>query len=107
MRPEPKIERIFYNFREAQEFLDISHGTMYRLMKQGASFAQDWQEAGLLKGRPCSMDKRALNYHRCLPLLQRRGAPSLLFPLGKGKVTINHSHKPPRFSSWCVSYCQL
>jgi hypothetical protein len=30
-----KIERIFYNFRQAQEFLDISHGTMYQLMKQG------------------------------------------------------------------------
>jgi len=35
MRPEPKIDRIFYTFREAQEFLAISHGTMYQLMKQG------------------------------------------------------------------------
>ena len=30
-----KIERIFYTFREAQEFLNISHETLYRLMKQG------------------------------------------------------------------------
>jgi len=33
---EPKkIERIFYTFREAQEFLNISHQTLYELMKQG------------------------------------------------------------------------
>jgi len=36
IREEPKkIERIFYTFREAQEFLNISHDTMYRLMEQG------------------------------------------------------------------------
>ena len=31
-RPEKDIERIFLNFREAQEFLDISHQTLYGLM---------------------------------------------------------------------------
>ena len=36
MQPEPKkIERIFYTFTEAQEFLNISHQTLYELMKQG------------------------------------------------------------------------
>ena len=36
MRREPeKIERIFYTFQEAQEFLNISHQTLYELMEQG------------------------------------------------------------------------
>jgi len=36
IRREPKeIERIFYTFREAQEFLNVSHQTIYELMKQG------------------------------------------------------------------------
>ena len=35
MRPEPKIDRIFYTFHEAQDFLNISHETLYKLMKQG------------------------------------------------------------------------
>jgi len=36
IRQEPKkIERIFYTFQEAQEFLNISHQTLYELMKQG------------------------------------------------------------------------
>ena len=30
-----KIERIFYTFQEAQEFLNVSHQTIYELMKQG------------------------------------------------------------------------
>lgn len=30
-----EIERIFLNFREAQEFLNISHQTVYKLMKEG------------------------------------------------------------------------
>ncbi len=29
------IERIFYTFREAQEFLNVSHDTIYRLMEHG------------------------------------------------------------------------
>jgi len=33
-KPE-KIERIFYSFQEAQEFLNVSHQTIYELMKQG------------------------------------------------------------------------
>ena len=36
MPKEPeKIERIFYTFREAQEFLNVSHATLYELMKRG------------------------------------------------------------------------
>ncbi len=36
IRREPKkIERIFYTFQETQEFLNISHDTLYQLMKQG------------------------------------------------------------------------
>ena len=30
-----KIEPIFYTFQEAQEFLSISHNTLYKLMEQG------------------------------------------------------------------------
>ena len=30
-----KIERIFYSFTEAQEFLGVSHQTIYKLMKEG------------------------------------------------------------------------
>ena len=38
MQPEPnKIERIFFTFTEAQEFLNISHDTIYKLMRQGLS----------------------------------------------------------------------
>ena len=32
---DKKIERIFFTFSEAQEFLGVSHQTIYRLMKQG------------------------------------------------------------------------
>lgn len=32
---EKKIERIFYTYREAQEFLNVSHETLRQLMKQG------------------------------------------------------------------------
>lgn len=34
-KPEQKIERIFFTFTEAQEFLGISHQTLYKLMKEG------------------------------------------------------------------------
>ena len=30
-----KIERIFYTFQETQEFLNISHETLYKLMAKG------------------------------------------------------------------------
>lgn len=29
------IERIFYTFKEAQEFLGVSHQTIYKLMNDG------------------------------------------------------------------------
>ncbi len=29
------VERIFLTFQEAQEFLDISHQTLYKLMHEG------------------------------------------------------------------------
>ena len=35
-KPRPgNVERIFYNFQEAQEFLGVSHQTLYNLIKQG------------------------------------------------------------------------
>jgi len=34
-RSSKDIERIFFTFAEAQEFLGISHQTIYRLMKDG------------------------------------------------------------------------
>ena len=30
-----KVERIFFTFTEAQEFLGVSHQTIYKLMKEG------------------------------------------------------------------------
>ncbi|MBF8264425.1 MAG: DNA binding protein, excisionase family [Dehalococcoidia bacterium] len=34
-KPEGAIERIFLTFAEAQEFLAISHQTIYKLMNEG------------------------------------------------------------------------
>lgn len=34
-KPKGKVERIFRTFAEAQEFLGISHQTLYKLMKEG------------------------------------------------------------------------
>jgi excisionase family DNA binding protein len=33
--PEKHIERIFYSFTETQEFLGVSHQTIYKLMNEG------------------------------------------------------------------------
>jgi len=34
-KPDKDIEPIFFTFREAQEFLGVSHQTIYKLMKEG------------------------------------------------------------------------
>ena len=34
-KPSGDIERMFLTFAEAQEFLDISHQTLYKLMAEG------------------------------------------------------------------------
>ena len=34
-KPDSNIERVFYTFQEAQEFLAVSHQTIYKLMKEG------------------------------------------------------------------------
>lgn len=34
-KPRQEIERIFLSFSEAQEFLGVSHQTVYKLMKDG------------------------------------------------------------------------
>lgn len=34
-KPKGDIERIFFTFSEAQEFLGVSHQTIYKLMKEG------------------------------------------------------------------------
>lgn len=34
-KSEKEIPRIFYTFAEAQEFLGVSHQTIYKLMKEG------------------------------------------------------------------------
>ena len=34
-KDEQKVERIFYSFSETQEFLGVSHQTVYKLMGQG------------------------------------------------------------------------
>ena len=34
-QPKEKVERIFLSFTDAQEFLGVSHQTVYKLMKDG------------------------------------------------------------------------
>jgi hypothetical protein len=34
-KPSGDMERIFFTFQEAQQFLDISHQTLCKLMNQG------------------------------------------------------------------------
>jgi len=34
-KPDNNIERIFLTFAEAQQFLGVSHQTIYKLMKEG------------------------------------------------------------------------
>jgi excisionase family DNA binding protein len=34
-KPSKDTERIFLAFQEAQEFLNVSHQTIYKLMKEG------------------------------------------------------------------------
>lgn len=34
-KPGDNIERIFFTFQEAQEFLGVSHQTIYKLMNEG------------------------------------------------------------------------
>ncbi|MBA7715342.1 hypothetical protein ES703_124383 [subsurface metagenome] len=34
-KTDKKVERIFFTFQEAQEFLGVSHQTIYKLMKEG------------------------------------------------------------------------
>jgi excisionase family DNA binding protein len=34
-QPKEKIDRIFLSFTEAQEYLGVSHQTLYQLMKEG------------------------------------------------------------------------
>jgi excisionase family DNA binding protein len=36
-KPDENIERIFLTFAEAQQFLGVSHQTIYKLMKEGLS----------------------------------------------------------------------
>ncbi len=34
-KPEENVERIFFTFAEAQQFLGVSHQTVYKLIGQG------------------------------------------------------------------------
>ena len=34
-KPEKDVERVLYTFAEAQEFLRVSHQTLYKLIKEG------------------------------------------------------------------------
>jgi excisionase family DNA binding protein len=34
-KPGKEVERIYFTFAEAQEFLGVSHQTVYKLMKAG------------------------------------------------------------------------
>lgn len=34
-KPDKGVERIFFTFQEAQDFLGVSHQTLYKLMNEG------------------------------------------------------------------------
>ena len=34
-KPDKEVERVLFTFAEAQEFLRVSHQTIYKLMEQG------------------------------------------------------------------------
>ncbi len=34
-KPEKEVEQVLFTFAEAQEFLRVSHQTIYKLMEQG------------------------------------------------------------------------
>lgn len=34
-KPNREVERVLFTFAEAQEFLRVSHQTLYKLMKEG------------------------------------------------------------------------
>ena len=34
-KPEKEVERVLFTFAEAQEFLRVSHQTLYNLIKEG------------------------------------------------------------------------
>ena len=34
-KPEKEVERVVFTFAEAQEFLRVSHQTLYKLIKEG------------------------------------------------------------------------
>jgi excisionase family DNA binding protein len=34
-KPDKEVERVLFTFAEAQEFLRVSHQTIYKLMKEG------------------------------------------------------------------------
>lgn len=36
-QPKKEIERVLFTFSEAQEFLRVSHQTLYKLMNEGLS----------------------------------------------------------------------
>jgi len=36
-KPDKEVERVLFTFAEAQEFLRVSHQTIYKLMKEGLS----------------------------------------------------------------------
>ncbi len=36
-KPEKDVERVLFTFSESQEFLRVSHQTLYKLMKEGLS----------------------------------------------------------------------
>jgi len=57
------VERIFYTFQEPQEFLGVSHQTVYKLMKAGLS-SHTIGENDFPKRRSYKLDKRALIHNQ-------------------------------------------
>jgi excisionase family DNA binding protein len=51
-RPNQSIERIFFTFAEAQEFLGISHQTLYKLMAEGLPSHKIGKKRVFLKEEP-------------------------------------------------------
>jgi len=49
-KSEESIERIFFTFTETQEFLGVSHQTIYKLMKEGLPSHKIGKKRVFLKG---------------------------------------------------------
>ena len=61
-RPNQNIGRIFFTFAEAQDFLGISHQTLYKLMAEGLPSHKIGKKRVFFERGAHSVDKRTLTH---------------------------------------------